>query len=199
MKTLVLFIVASVIFSCKTSISKEKVNKIKEEVYGIDKEHAHKKAIELIPEDFFWNSIDEFASFGSDEGDLALAEFREWKKLNPNIPTYECLKWTIESLGELSMVDFNDEILDRKLIKSQISDENFDDHYFIFTVDICTIATGFGQLVDDGEIDEKNKPLIQRAIERQKIWAELKPNWDSEFKTEYIRRLNVLKRVLKEA
>ena len=199
MKTLVLFIVASVIFSCKTSISKEKVNKIKEEVYGIDKEHAHKKAIELIPEDFFWNSIDEFASFGSDEGDLALAEFREWKKLNPNIPTYEYLKWAIESLGELSIVDFNDEILDRKLIKSQISDENFDDHYFIFTVDICTIATGFGQLVDDGEIDEKNKPLIQRAIERQKIWAELKPNWDSEFKTEYNRRLNVLKRVLKEA
>lgn len=59
---------------------------MEEEVYGIDKDHAHKRAIELIPEDFFWDCINELAPFGSDEGDLALSEFREWKKESKTIP-----------------------------------------------------------------------------------------------------------------
>jgi uncharacterized protein YfeS len=48
-----------------------------EEIYGIDKAHANKRAIELIPEEFFWSCIDELSPFGSDEGDTALAEFRD--------------------------------------------------------------------------------------------------------------------------
>jgi uncharacterized protein YfeS len=69
-----------------------------EENYGIDIEHAHKRAVELIPEEFFWSCIDELAPFGSDEGDTALAEFRDWRKQNPKTPTIECLKWVIESV-----------------------------------------------------------------------------------------------------
>lgn len=170
---------------------------MEEEIYGIDKDHAHKRAIELIPEDFFWDCVDELAPFGSDEGDMALSEFRDWKKANPNLPTYECLKWTIESVGEINIDDYNDRILDRRLIRSQMQDHNFDDQQYIFTLDISVIATGFGQLVDEGKIDDKNKPLIQLAIDRQKIWADLAEGWD--YKDEYISRLNVLERVLNEA
>ena len=50
-----------------------------EERYGIRKEFAHPRAIELIPDDFFWNCVDELSPFGSDEGDTALAEYREWR------------------------------------------------------------------------------------------------------------------------
>lgn len=170
---------------------------MEEEIYGIDKDHAHKRAIELIPEEFFWDCIDELAPFGSDEGDTALSEFRDWKKSNPDTPTYECLKWTIESIGEINIADYNEKILDPKLVKSQMDDDEFDDQQYIFTVDISAIATGFGQLVDEGKIDEPNKPLIQLAINRQKVWAELADDWG--YQDEYTGRLNVLERALKEA
>ena len=170
---------------------------IEEEPYGIDKGYAHKRAIELIPEEFFWSGIDELAPFGSDEGDMALSEFRDWKKQNPNTENFECIKWTIEGVSEKSLSDYNEKILDRSLIKSQLEDENFNDQQYIFTVDISVIATGFGQLVDEGKIDKKNKPIIQLAIDRQKIWAELATDW--EHRTEYIENLNVLDRALKVA
>lgn len=170
---------------------------MEEEIYGIDKDHAHKRAIELIPEEFFWDCTDELAPFGSDEGDMALSEFRDWKKANPNLPTYECIKWTIESVGEMNISDYNKKILDRDLIKKQLEDDEFNDQQYIFTVDISVIATGFGQLIDDGKIDKRNKPLIQLAIDRQKTWAELAENW--EYREEYIGNLNVLERALKEA
>lgn len=98
-----------------------------EENYGIDIDHAHKRAMELIPEEFFWSCIDEFAPFGSDEGDTALAEFREWRKQNPRTPTIECLKWVIESVGEMNFKDYNQELLERDRIKEAIEDKDYDD------------------------------------------------------------------------
>ncbi len=170
---------------------------MEEEIYGIEKEHAHKKAIELIPEEFFWDCVDELSPFGSDEGDMALSEFRDWKKENPTVPIYECLKWTIEEVGEIKIEDYNEQILNKDLIKSQMGDAEIDDQQYIFTLDISAIATGFGQLVDEGKIDKKNKPLIQLAIDRQKIWAELSNEW--KYKDEYIERMNILERALKKA
>ena len=140
-----------------------------EESFGIEKENAHPRAIALIPEDFFWSCVDELAPFGSDEGDMALSEFRDWRKNNPNKETFECLKWTIESVSEQDLSKYNEDILDRIEIKEKIEDKSFDDQQYIFTVDVSVIATGFGQLVDEGKIDPKNKPIIQLAIERQKI------------------------------
>ena len=126
-----------------------------------------KRAIELITEDFFWSCTYELAPFGSDEGDMALSEFRDQKKENPNEESYKCLKWAIEDVAEINISDYNENILDKTLIKSQIEDDDFDDQYYIYTVDISVIAVGFGQLVDEGKIDSKNKLLIQLAIDRQ--------------------------------
>ncbi len=168
-----------------------------EELYGIDKDHANKRAIELIPEDFFWSCIDELAPFGSDEGDTALAEFRDWRKANKNSPTIECLKWTIEGVGEMEFDDYNDSLLSRDKIKKQINNEDFDDHQYIFTLDISVIATGFGQLVDEGTIEAQNKPIIKIALDRQIIWSELQKNW--EHREQYISYLNILKRALDKA
>jgi len=169
---------------------------MEEEVYGIDKDHAHPRAIELVPEEFFWSCADELAPFGSDEGDMALSEYRDWKKANPNKPAINCLIWTIECLSEKPVIAYNEQLLLRKTIQSQIDDDDFDDEYHLFTLDISVIATGFGQLVDEGVIDPINKPLIEVAIKRQKIWAELS-EW--KYGPEYISNLTVLERVLKEA
>lgn len=168
-----------------------------EETYGINKKFAHKRAIELVPEEFFWDCTDELAPFGSDEGDMALREFRDWRKRNPKISTYECLKWTIESVGEMSIKDYNDKLLNFELVKSQVEDENFNDQQYIFTLDISVIATGFAQLVDEGIIEKENKQLIKIAVERQKLWANTSENW--EYKNYYLTNLNVLNRVLEKA
>ncbi len=167
---------------------------MEEEIYGIDIKHAHQRAIELIPEDFFWSGIDELAPFGSDEGDMALAEYREWRRENLSLPLYACLKWTIESISEESILAYSPKMLDRALIKEQIEDRDFNDQQFIFTVDVSAIAVGFGQLVDEGKIDESSKSIIQLAIDRQKIWAQSLSDW--EYNKEYIGNLLVLERAL---
>ena len=170
---------------------------MEDEIYGIDKDYAHKRAIELVPEEFFWDCVDELAPFGSDEGDMALSEFRSWRISNPNTPLIECLQWTIESVGEMSIGEYDENILNRERILSQINNDDFNDDQYIFTLDVSVIATGFGQLVDEGLIDVNSKPLIQLAISRQKLWSELNDDWD--YNEEYQNKLEVLDRILKEA
>jgi len=167
------------------------------EKYGIDIDYAHPKAKDLIPEEFFWSCIDELAPFGSDEGDTALAEFRSWRQANPAVPTLQCLVWTITSVGEMEFIDYNDQLVNKEKILSQLQDKEFDDQQYIYTLDISVIATGFGQLVDEGIIEPPNKEIIQIAIDRQILWAELSPEWPHA--QEYIGNLRVLDRALKEA
>ncbi|MDJ1499685.1 hypothetical protein [Xanthocytophaga agilis] len=48
------------------------------------KEIAHPDALQVLKEDFFWDTSDEFATFGSDEGSDAFSNFYDWKKENPD-------------------------------------------------------------------------------------------------------------------
>jgi hypothetical protein len=41
------------------------------------------------------------------------------------------------------------------------------DHFDMFTLDTTVIATGLGQLVDEGRIDEDAKPYLHVAVKRQ--------------------------------
>ena len=168
-----------------------------QEIYGIDKEHGHPKATQLIPEEFFWDCTDDIAPFGSDEGDTALAEFRGWRKKNPDVPVIECMIWTIEGVGEMEFSEYNESLLDPEKMRSQMEDKNFDSRQFIYTLDVSVIATGFGQLADEGKIDEEIKPVIRIALERQIIWAGLLTDW--EYAPQYISNLKVLQRALEAA
>lgn len=170
-----------------------------EDGYGINKQNAHPRALELIKEEFFWDCSDELAPFGSDEGDTALSEFRDWKDENQNEPVFECIKWTIEGVGEIHLKDYNERLLDRDLIEKQIADVNFDVEQYIFTLDVSIIATGFGQLVDEGKIDKEIKPFIRIAIERQKLWAKISEQenvWYEKSADNYVERMNMLLKVL---
>ncbi|MCG2614325.1 hypothetical protein LZZ85_08525 [Terrimonas sp. NA20] len=168
-----------------------------EEKYGIDIEFAHDRAKALIPEEFFWSCVDELAPFGSDEGDTALAEFRTWRTQYPDAPTIECMKWVIESVGEMDFAEYNDSLTDPSTVAEAVEDEAFDDHQYIFTLDVSVIATGFAQLVDEGIIEAENKPVIQLAIDRQRVWAKVLDNW--EHAGEYLINLDVLERALSKA
>ena len=168
-----------------------------DEYSGIDINHAHQKAIELIPEDFFWSCIDDLAPFGSDDGSMALVEFRIWRNQNPKTPTIECLKWVIESVGEMNFADYNHGLASKDKIKSQLHDEEFDSRQYIWTLDISIIATGFAQLVDEGIIELQNKNIIQLAIDRQILYAMAVENWD--YSDRYISNLKILERALKAA
>lgn len=169
-----------------------------EEVYGIDKEYGHPRAIELIPDEFFWNNFNEIAPFGSDEGDTALAEFRDWRKENPTKSVLECLKWTIEGVGEMNFSDYNSSLADKKLIDKQLKDEDFDFEQFVNTLDISVIATGFGQLADEGKIDLDAKPIIKIALDRQLIVNSF-AHYDKEFAKEYETYLTRLTETLEKA
>jgi uncharacterized protein YfeS len=168
-----------------------------DEKYGIDINNAHQRAIELIPEDFFWSCIDDLAPFGSDEGDMALLEFRNWRKENPTTPTIECLKWVIESVGEMDFADYNASLASKEKIRSQLEDEEFDSRQFIWALDVSVIATGFAQLVDEGMIAPENKDVIQIANDRQVLFAKEVKNWDNS--VTYLSNLRVLERVLEAA
>ena len=167
------------------------------DIYGIDKDKAHQRARDLVSDEFFWDCTDDLAPFGSDEGDTALAEFREWRRENPNASLFDCLKWTIESVGEMDFANYNDTLLADALIQEQIEDDEFDDQQYIFALDVSVIATGFGQLVDEGRIDPTAKPVILRAIKRQSAWARLRADWS--FSAEYRDKLDVLVRILEQA
>ena len=168
-----------------------------DEIYGIDRDKAHQRARDLVSDEFFWDCGDELAPFGSDEGDTALAEFRQWRRKNPKAPVLDCLKWTIEGVGEMDFADYNDALVNEEVILKQIEDANFNDQQYIFTLDVSVMATGFGQLVDEGKIDPNAKPVIQRAIKRQWLWAGLRTDWP--FSAEYRSKLDVLERVLQQA
>lgn len=166
--------------------------------YGIDIEEAHERAIALAPEDFFWSCVDELTPFGSGVGEQSLAEYREWRDIYPSSPTLKYLQRVIETLGGIPLSEYDEALLDRSKILASIPEEQFDNNYYIDNLDISVIATGFAQLVDEGTIEAANKPFIQRAIDRQTIWAELRQkNWEKA--GEYIERLKVLSRILKAA
>lgn len=164
---------------------------------GIDKDHGHPRAIQLIPDEFFWDCADELAPFGSDEGDTALSEYRDWRKANPDAPLEECVIWTIESVGEIDASEYTDAIFHEPTVRDQVEDPDFDDQQLIYTTDVSVIATVFGQLADEGKIDPAAKPYAERAIKRQIVWASIPTDWDHA--DEYIRNLKRLQAVLAEA
>jgi uncharacterized protein YfeS len=171
-----------------------------EEPYGIDRDHAHPRALELAPEDFFWDCVDELGPFGSDEGDTALSEFREWRKDNSTLPAIDCLVWTIESVGEMAVEEYNNDLLSESKIRAQIADQDFDDVQYIYILDTSVIATGFAQLVDEGHIDLDCKPFIQRALKRLTTWSGLTDSiLPVTHRQEYQAKLHVLQRILQEA
>ena len=162
----------------------------------LEKEKAHPKAQALMTEDFFWDIGDELTPFGSDEGFEALCEFRAWRLEHPDISVGFCIAWIIESVGEFNdYEDYNEEnLVNPEKVLQQMSNPDFDDQQYIFTLDTTIIATALAQLVDEGLIEEDYKYFVQVAINRLRIWGDLQLHWD--YRKEYIHNLDAVEQVL---
>jgi uncharacterized protein YfeS len=130
-------------------------------------ETAHPRARELMREPLFWDCVDEAAPFGSDEGSDAYYEWRNWREENSNAPLTECFDWILS--GNLEA--YNDSLASDAQIEKDAADPDnafLGDQYDIFTLDTTIIATGLGQLMDEGVIDSAAKPYMFVAIKRQR-------------------------------
>ena len=123
-----------------------------------------KKALEIADYEFFWDSGDQLAPFGSEEGYIAFIELNEWLDENPGKPIIEYFKWVF-SIWDMELSDFDDKIIEEDNIIKTIQDYDFDDTIFAF--DVTLIASGFGQLIIQGKIDESIKNIVHLAILRQ--------------------------------
>ena len=128
-------------------------------------ETAHPRARELMCEYFFWDCVDEAAPFGSDEGSDAYYEWRDWREENPDAPLTDCFNWILQ--GELAA--YNESLASDARIEQDIEepeDAFLAESYDIFTLDTTIIATGLGQLMDEGRIDPDAKKFLHFAINR---------------------------------
>jgi Uncharacterized protein conserved in bacteria len=129
-------------------------------------ETAHPRARELMPEEFFWHCEDEEAPFGSDEGSDGYYEFRRWRSKHPSASLVDCLSWIMEDqLEGYTSALFSDQQVEADLASPE--DAFLADAYDMFTLDATVIATGLGQLLDEGHIDSAAKPYLRVALSRQ--------------------------------
>lgn len=130
-------------------------------------ELAHPRARELMREELFWDCVDEGDPFGSDEGADAYYEWRRWRKANPKAPLTECFDWIL--CGQLS--SYTDSLAAEEQVERDLANPDhafLGDQYDMFTLDATIIASGLGQLMDEGCIDPQAKPYLHVAIQRQR-------------------------------
>jgi uncharacterized protein YfeS len=121
--------------------------------------------------DWFWDQGDELAPFGSDEGDEAFREFQRWRSANPGSPVMECIRWVVETVGEVPIDRYDDSIVNAETAARRVAAPEFDDQQFIFTVDVSVVATVLGQLVLEARVDADAKAYADRALRRLVLWA----------------------------
>lgn len=129
-------------------------------------EQAHPTARALMPEEFLWDCADEDAPFGSDEGWEAYYEWRRWRADNPDNEAKDCIAWIVsDRLDEYNESLHSDAQIERDL--ESPDDAFMAEGFDIFTLDTTIIATGLGQLIDEGKIDASAKPYLMVAVSRQ--------------------------------
>lgn len=129
-------------------------------------EIASARARELMPEEYFWDCADESAPFGSDEGFDAYYEWRDWREAHPTGNLSDCLSWILEGReAEYNELLCSDAQIQRDLDNPE--EAFLSESYDIFTLDTTIIASGLGQLLDEGRIDAEAKSLLLVAVHRQ--------------------------------
>ena len=128
----------------------------------------------------------------------SFVELINWIEENPDKPILECIRWILSSWN-LKLSDYNESILYEENIIEDTLDYRFD--RIVLTLDIVLIATGFGQLILQGKMDENIKNIVHLAILRQMnsyvLDAFLEDN--EEWKYERYKYLQILLDILEKA
>ena len=128
-----------------------------------DYQHAHANAQQIMKDEFLWSPIEETSPFGNDDGADAIIEFYEWRKSNKSKKAKDFIAYIITEWGYKT---YNFNITDTIEINKFISSSQIGDRIF-FGIDDIIIATGFGQLIIEGKIDEDLKSITLVALHRQ--------------------------------
>lgn len=163
--------------------------------YGVT---PHENALKIADYEFFWDCYDELAPFGSEEGYISFLEVEKWINENPGKPLIDCMVWILKS-WDLNIVDYNEKIIEDDNILKLMQDYGFDE--LILTLDVTIIATGFGQLIIQGKIDEDVKDIVHLAILRQMKSVVLDSflGDNEDWKYERFKYLEILLDILKKA
>ena len=132
-----------------------------------DPEVAHMRARELMVEPLFWDCADEGTPFGSDEGWTAYYEWRRWRQENGSAPLTACFDWILG--GRLN--EYTNGLTQDAQIEIDLANPSaavHGDYGDMWTLDTTIIASGLGQLMDEGVIDAEAKPFLRVAIDRQR-------------------------------
>ena len=159
----------------------------------IKKENANPTAQKIMPDEFFYDVVDEFAPFGSDVGNDTFYIYIEWKNKNKNKKAIEFLN---DNLAELGLSNFNlntDAKNSKKLML--IVDKMPNKYYDVNSIDNTVISVAFTQLFITGKIESEIKNLAKIAIEREILFADI---WEENSKTR-LEKLNKLIKVLNTA
>lgn len=111
------------------------------------KEFAKPIAIELLKEDIFWDTYNEFAPFGSDEGWISFLRVKDFLAKNPQESIFE---YTLEQYDSADYQDFetNNAII-------------------LEDTDWYIIAIPFAQFILQGFVEAPLKKFALMAFERQ--------------------------------
>lgn len=128
-----------------------------------DFNHAHPNAQKLMTDEFLWSPIEESSPFGNDDGSDAIYKFYDWRKSNK---TQSPIKFIESLLKEWNYNIYNYSQIDTIEIQKFIDSKNIGNRLY-FGIDDIIIATGFGQFIIEGKIDNDLKALTLTALKRQ--------------------------------
>ena len=157
MKIILMSLLCLLFTMCSNSKSKQDSN------WAPDFKHAHPNAQKLMTDEFLWSSIEESSPFGNDDGADAIYKFHEWRKSNETENPLRFIEYLLKEWN-YSVYDYSR--TDSTKIKEFIASKNIGDRIYL-GIDDLIIATGFGQFIMEGKIDQDLKNLTLTALHRQ--------------------------------
>jgi len=131
---------------------------------------AHPRAHVLMSEPWLWDTTDEDAPFGSDEGNDCFQDFREWRAANPDEPVLSYLTPIIGTRGDWGDL-YTADLVSVTAIGRQvelIASGDIDPIEEIWRRDLSLIVVALTQLVLEGRLDAPVKRYAQWALQRQR-------------------------------
>ena len=149
----------------------------------------HPRAKEILANEIFWNSTDEYTPVGNDTGADVLGLYRQWRVDNP---ASDRSQFFANILSQWELVPLHG------IPTNDLAERLNQSHYEILTWDDTVIAWAVSQIACDGNLDARIAELADIAIKRQSQDSVISfRGWTSA--TERLSVLNVVRETLKAA
>ncbi|MEO8771199.1 MAG: hypothetical protein ABI402_13980 [Ferruginibacter sp.] len=152
---------------------------------------AHPNAKLLLNETFYFNTVDEAAPFGNEDGADSYLAFKDWRYTHQDNDPKEFLFEHIDDLG-YPKFDINE--TDIQKLTPYLQQHEFGSR-LVSGTDAIIVAIAFGQLYLEGTIDNGFKEIARASIIRQ-LLPDLLAMWGEPYQTERKAKLTKMLAVL---